>query len=76
MKNIFLTVIFSGLLVQAFGQFSVDVSGGLAAQTYNKVQIPNEEGTAFDLYKDFQIQGPALYYSLKLGYCFREKNHC
>ncbi len=75
MIKIFLTIIFSGLLVQTYGQISLDVSGGLVAQTYNKVQIPNEEGTAFDLYKDFQIQGPAIYYSLKLGYCFREKNH-
>ena len=75
MKNIFLTVIFSGLLAQTYGQISLDVSGGLVAQSYNKVQIPNEEGTAFDLYKDFQIQGPAIYYSLKLGYRFREKNH-
>lgn len=75
MKQIFLTVIFSGLLVQTYGQISLDVSGGLVAQTYNKVQIPNEEGTAFDLYKDFQIQGPVIFYSLKLGYCFREKNH-
>jgi hypothetical protein len=75
MIKIFLTIIFSGLLVQTYGQISLDVSGGLVAQTYNKVQIPNEEGTAFDLYKDFQIQGPVLYYSLKLGYCFREKNH-
>jgi hypothetical protein len=75
MKHIFLTVLFSGLLVQTYSQISLDVSGGLVAQTYNKVQIPNEEGTAFDLYKDFQIQGPVIYYSLKLGYCFREKNH-
>jgi hypothetical protein len=75
MKNVFLTVIFLGLLVQTYGQISLDVSGGLVAQSYNKVQIPNEEGTAFDLYKDFQIQGPAIYYSLKLGYRFREKNH-
>lgn len=75
MKHIFLTIIFSGLLVQTYGQISLDVSGGLVAQSYNKVQIPNEEGTAFDLYKDFQLQGPAIYYSLKLGYRFREKNH-
>lgn len=75
MKNIFLTIIFSGLLVQTFGQFSLDVSGGFAAQSYNRVQIPSEQGTAFDLYKDFQIQEPALYYTLKLGYCLNEKNH-
>ena len=75
MKKIFLTVLFSGLLVQTYGQISLDVSGGLAAQSYNKVQIPNEEGTAFDLYKDFEIQGPVIYYSLKLGYSFLGKNH-
>jgi hypothetical protein len=75
MKQILLTVLLTGLLVQTHGQISLDVSGGLVAQSYNKVQIPNEEGTAFDLYKDFQIQGPAIYYSLKLGYRFREKNH-
>ncbi len=63
------------MLVQVFGQFSLDVSGGLAAQSYNKVQIPNPGGTAFDLYKDFEIQGPTLYYTLKLGYCFNKKNH-
>ncbi len=75
MKTIFITVIFSVMLVQAFGQFSLDVSGGFAAQSYNEVRIPSAEGTAFDLYKDFEIQGPVLYYSLKLGYSFREKNH-
>lgn len=76
MKNIFITVVFLGLLVPAYGQISLDLSGGLVGQTYNKVQIPNEEGTAFDLYKDFQIkQEPVIYYSLKLGYTFRAKNH-
>jgi hypothetical protein len=75
MKNIFLSVAILGLFVQAYSQFSLDVSGGLVAQSYNEVKIPNNEGTAFDLYKDFQIQGPVLYYSLKLGYSFREKNH-
>jgi hypothetical protein len=75
MKHIFLTIIFSGLLVQIYSQISLDISGGLVAQTYNEVQIPNEEGTPFDLYKDFQIQAPVLYYSFKLGYNFREKNH-
>ncbi|MBN1634820.1 MAG: hypothetical protein JW917_11695 [Ignavibacteria bacterium] len=75
MKKIFLAIIFSGLLAQTYGQFSLDVSGGFAAQSYNRVQIPSEQGTAFDLYKDFKIQGPALYYTLKLGYCFKEKNH-
>ena len=75
MKTIFLSVIFSGMLLQAFGQFSLDVSGGFAAQSYNKVRVPSEQGTEFDLYKDFEIQGPALYYTLKLGYSFREKNH-
>lgn len=75
MKNKFLTVIFSVLLIQTYGQISLDVSGGLAAQSYNKVKIPNEEGTAFDLYKDFQIQEPVIYFSLKPGYSFRKKNH-
>ncbi|MDD3743221.1 MAG: hypothetical protein PHX54_06310 [Lentimicrobiaceae bacterium] len=75
MKNIFLTVILLGMISQACGQFSLDVSGGFAAQSYNKVQIPNPDGTAFDLYKDFKIQGPALYFTLKLGYSFLGKNH-
>ncbi len=75
MKNLVLTVIFSGMLVQTLGQFSLDISGGLAAQSYNKVQVPGEQGTAFDLYKDFEIQGPALYFTVKPGYCFKEKNH-
>ena len=63
MKTIFLTLVFSGLIVQAYSQASLDVSAGLVAQTYNRVQIPNGEGTAFDLYKDFQIQGPVIYRS-------------
>lgn len=75
MKTIFLTLVFSGLIVQAYSQASLDVSAGLVAQTYNRVQIPNGEGTAFDLYKDFQIQGPVIYYSLKPGFSFRERNH-
>ena len=70
-----LAVLFTALLIPAYGQFSLDVSGGFAAQSYNEVQVPNEEGTAFDLYKDFDIQAPALYYSLRLGYRFRENNH-
>lgn len=75
MKRIFIAIIFSGLLVQTYGQFSLDISGGLVAQSYNEVQIPNEVGTAFDLYKDFDIQGPVFYYSFKLGYRFKERNH-
>lgn len=75
MKKTFLLLIFTGLLVQSHGQVSLDISGGLVGQSYNEVRIPNEEGTTFDLHKDFQIQGPAIYYSLKLGYCFRGKNH-
>jgi hypothetical protein len=75
MKKIFLLLILSGSIIQSYCQISLDISGGLVAQSYNRVRIPNEEGTTFDLYKDFQIKGPALYYSLKLGYSFREKNH-
>lgn len=75
MKNIFLIVVFSGLLIHSYGQVSLDVSGGFAAQSYNDVRIPSAEGTAFDLYKDFQIQGPVFYYNLKLGYSFKGKNH-
>ncbi len=75
MKRILLIVVFTAMLSPAYGQFSLDVSGGFVAQSYNEVQIPNEEGTEFDLYKDFDIQTPVLYYSLRLGYRFREKNH-
>jgi len=75
MKKIYFLLIFTGLLIQSNGQVSLDISGGLVGQSYNEVRIPNEQGTTFDLYKDFQIQGPAIYYSLKLGYCFSEKNH-
>lgn len=75
MKKIYLILILSALIVQSYGQVSLDISGGLVAQSYNEVRIPNQQGTTFDLYKDFEIQGPAFYYSLKLGYCFKEKNH-
>lgn len=75
MKNICLAIIFLGILIHTYGQVSMDVSGGLISQSYNKVRIPNEEGTTFDLYKDFKIKSPAFYFCLKLGYTFREKNH-
>lgn len=75
MKNTFLTLLFTLLISQTYGQFSLDVSGGLVAQSYNKVRVPNEEGTTLDLYEDFKIKGPALYYILKPGFSFREKNH-
>jgi hypothetical protein len=75
MKKIFVLLIFTGIFIQSHGQISLDISGGLVAQSYNEVRIPNEAGTTFDLYKDFRIQGPVLYYSLKLGYCFSGKNH-
>lgn len=75
MKNILLTIVFSGLMLHTFGQFSLDISGGLVAQSYNEVRVPNEEGTTLDLYKDFEIQGPAFYYIIKPGYTFGERNH-
>jgi len=75
MKNILLAIIFSGLFLHTYGQFTLDVSGGLVAQSYNSVRVPNEEGTTFDLHKDFEIQGPAIYYIIKPGYTFRERNH-
>ncbi|ASB49137.1 hypothetical protein [Alkalitalea saponilacus] len=59
----------------AHGQMSLDVSGGLARQTYNKIQVPNKEGTAFDLYNNFNIETPVISYNLKLGYCIKQKNH-
>ncbi|MBW6498291.1 MAG: hypothetical protein K0B09_07890 [Bacteroidales bacterium] len=40
MKNLFLTILFSGLLIPAYSQISLDVSGGLAGGP----------GRAFDLY--------------------------
>lgn len=75
MKYIILTVIFSGFIGHSYSQISLDVSGGLVGQSYNRVRIPNEGGTSFDLYKDFQIQGPLIYFSLKPGYSFGERNH-
>lgn len=75
MKTLFLIIFLSVTLNNSYGKFSLDVSGGIAAQSYNKVQIPGKLGTGFDLYKDFDIQGPVFYYSLKLGYNFNEKNH-
>lgn len=75
MKYIFFLLLLVALSGPVYSQISLDVSAGLASQSYNEVKIPNEVGTAFDLYKDFKIQGPVINYSLKLGYRFKEKNH-
>ncbi|GAO30642.1 hypothetical protein [Geofilum rubicundum] len=54
MKYIFFLLLLVALSGPVYSQISLDVSAGLASQSYNEVKIPNEVGTAFDLYKDFK----------------------
>ncbi len=75
MKRLFILISLFVSFTHAYSQVSLDISTGLVAQSYNEVRIPNETGTLFDLYKDFKIEGPVIYFSLKPGYTFREKNH-
>lgn len=73
-KTVLLTVFFL-LSFITYGQWSVDVEAGLSFQTYNKISVPNKDGTLFDFKKDFEIQAPRLSTRLRLGYSFAEKNH-
>lgn len=56
-------------------QFTVDAESGLAFQGYNDVRIPGEGGTEFNFNGDFELQGPAVPFRVRLGYTFGEKNH-
>ncbi len=63
------------LSTTAHAQWTLDLETGVAFQGYNKVRIPNKEGTAFDFTKDFQTKGPVIPFRARLGYSLNEKNH-
>ncbi len=75
MKKLSFLVIFTFFFAQSQAQWSLDLNAGFAFQGYNEVRIPNETGTTFDLNKDFDIEGPVVPLSVRLGYTFSEKNH-
>lgn len=57
-----------------YAQLWVDAESGLVLGTpYNKISIPNEEGTRFDLGKEFKIT-PIAFYRLRVGYTFNDRH--
>jgi len=75
MKKSLFTLIFIISFSQAYSQWSVDLSTGFAFQGYSEVKIPNETGTKFDLNRDFDIEGPVIPFSIRIGFNFSERNH-
>ncbi|MFO7977062.1 MAG: hypothetical protein R6U64_00265 [Bacteroidales bacterium] len=75
MKKFTILILFTGFFLSAQAQWSVDISSGLAFQSYNDVRVPNETGTFFSFEDDFEIQGPVIPLRIRLGYTFAEKNH-
>lgn len=70
------SIVFGFILLSclASAQLSVDVETGIGFQSYNKVRVPNADGTLFDFNKDFEVQSPIIPTRLKAGYTFAEKN--
>lgn len=56
-------------------QWTIDLESGIAFQDYNKVRIPNEQGTSFDFTNDFDTQGPVIPFRARIGYTLHGKNH-
>lgn len=56
-------------------QWTIDLETGIAFQSYNQIRIPNEQGTAFDFTKDFDIQGPVIPFRARIAYSLNGKNH-
>ncbi|MBU1821446.1 MAG: hypothetical protein KKG00_08040 [Bacteroidetes bacterium] len=75
MQRIFCLVLFTACLVSgAHAQFWVDVESGLVLGTpYNKISIPNQTGTRFDLGQGFEIQ-PIPFFRGRIGYTFNDRH--
>jgi hypothetical protein len=74
MRKLFLllTLLSAGPLAQA--QVWADVESGLVFGTpYNRIQIPNGQGTRFDLGRELTVQ-PLAYFRGRLGVTFRDRH--
>lgn len=69
-KTIFILLLLSSFGLKVYSQWTLQLSSGLAFETYNDVRIPNETGTLFSFTDDFSIQGPVIPLRLRLGYAF------
>jgi hypothetical protein len=56
-----------------YGQFRIDVESGAIFQGYNRIQVPVDEGTRFDLDETFNTDG-RFFYRIKLLYTFNDKH--
>lgn len=56
-------------------QVLVDVESGLVFQGYNRVQVPNPDGTRFDLNRDFNLQGPVIPLRIRVNYTIGERHN-
>ncbi|MBK6265210.1 hypothetical protein JKA74_09180 [Marivirga sp. S37H4] len=59
----------------SIAQWTIDVESGLAFENYNKVRIPNEQGTLFNFTDDFELEGPVIPFRARVGFTFYDKNH-
>lgn len=75
MKIFLYTLLFALVsITTTHAQLWIDAEAGLVLGTpYNKISIPNESGTRFDLGKEFKIQ-PIANYRLRLGYTFNDRH--
>lgn len=61
-------------ITSAYAQLWIDAEAGAVLGTpYNKISIPNDGGTRFDLGKEFKIT-PIAFYRLRLGYTFNDRH--
>lgn len=67
-----LLILLSG--TSTYAQLWVDAeSGAVLGTPYNKISIPNDGGTRFDLGKEFKIT-PIAFYRLRLGYTINDRH--
>ncbi|RIV21171.1 hypothetical protein DYU11_17235 [Fibrisoma montanum] len=75
--NLFATALTLALLMGwawAHAQVRLDLESGLVLGTnYNKVRIPNQGGTTFNLAEDLSVK-PKVFYRIRLGYTIADRH--
>lgn len=56
-----------------YGQFRIDLESGAVFQGYNRIQVPGDEGTRFDLDAPFTTNG-RFFYRVKVLYTLNDKH--
>lgn len=73
-KNLFVMALFCLFSANSQAQFLLDLeTGAVFNSRYNRIRVPGEGGTQFDLAKEFNTD-PAFFYRIRVGYTFGKRH--